>query len=448
VNVNDHVVRDYIDAVMRLHDGVQENVDAQMLGEIATSLGLDPGDMARVNQEAERVFQRGLNYLDREMWDEAAEDLATAAALAPDSVEVLGAFAQALDGRWWRDRDKSDGLQARALSRRCLEQDTSHQSSYAILKRHGEVERRQQVLFRTGVVAIVVSGVFFSIWLARSGESVKSISDEDQAMIQEVGSVSVSASSSDSVERERVVPRRQSEIPVAVISGQIEGLEVEIRSMRWSEDREGTIEDPDSEPKVHLVGVVENLGSRTIGKVDMRLSLSDRNEEVIARRKFVALGSHEASLRPGDRQAFSQSIAVEDVAFLRAALEVELVEHQAFDNRNTAIEITPNWAIPGSGEWRLWIGEREEVRSAASSGNEVYHKAVWEFQNLGLEPITQLGVEVEYVDSDDVVLEREKRWFVYDGGAQLMPGEKRQIRVVAKVSNRQENYLLRVVAVQ
>jgi hypothetical protein len=444
--VNDHVVRDYIDAVMRLHDGVQENVEEETLAEIASSLGLEPSDMARVKREAERALERGLNYLDRKMWDEAAEDLATAAALTPDRVEALGAYAQALDGRWFRDREESDGLQAQELSRRCLERDASHQASYAILKRHGDIQRRRLVMYRIGALSLLVSVVFLSTWLVRSQQGVSEVpAAGDKAAVDVDASVVNSTSKeTDAGQKPRA---RQTDIPVTMVAGRIDGLETEVRHLRWTEDRGGTIEDPSSEPKVHLVGVIENLGSRSVSRIDMRISLSDRYGREIKRRKFVALGTHEASLRPGDRQAFSQRITVEDVAFLRATLEVELVQHQELVQGSAAKEITPTWAIVDRNEVRIWIGEREEVRTAAASGDEVYHKAVWEFQNLGLEPIAQLGVDVEYLDSEGVLLERERHWFVYDGGPKLFPGEKRLIRVVGKVSNRQDGYLLRIVSV-
>ena len=127
------ILSSYVERVMALSAQRSSALSPEELREIALELGMSEDELAAADEAAEGHLLRGQGYLSHKLWEDAIEQLGSAAALAPMNVDMAFALAQAYAGRWRAKNDKEDCLEAQRLTRRCVELDPRFDQAYELL---------------------------------------------------------------------------------------------------------------------------------------------------------------------------------------------------------------------------------------------------------------------------------------------------------------------------
>ncbi len=127
------ILSSYVARVMEV--GAQRNsaLKDEELREIAIELGMSEADLQAADKAAADHLTRGQGYLSHQLWDDAIEQLQSAASLAPARTEVVFALAEAHAGRWSVRRQQQDKLEAQRLARRVIDLDARHAEAFKLL---------------------------------------------------------------------------------------------------------------------------------------------------------------------------------------------------------------------------------------------------------------------------------------------------------------------------
>ena len=130
---DEQILQGYLSRLMTLQDEREAWLEEADLDEAARDLGLSAEDLARLDATVAGHRQRGEQFLQRRLWDEAVDEFRKATALRPFDAELHHALARAYAGRWHASGADADRAAAERLARRTLELDADHRASYEIL---------------------------------------------------------------------------------------------------------------------------------------------------------------------------------------------------------------------------------------------------------------------------------------------------------------------------
>lgn len=170
--------RRYVARLEALPEDDPVHVHAEALRDLALEMGLDEGDLARAEEEAERRLRRGRDLAaaydlaaagDLEEagdLDEAIRQLRLAADLSPFQLEPERELARALARRWRRSGSESDRLTAERLLRRAIGVDPGDTEAEALLRvlRSPAPARPRPRLAIAAVALLGIAAVLLLAW--------------------------------------------------------------------------------------------------------------------------------------------------------------------------------------------------------------------------------------------------------------------------------------------
>lgn len=130
---DERLLQGYLARLMTLQDEREAWLEEADLEDAARDLGLTADDLARLEATVGGHRQRGHQFLQRRLWDEAIDEFRKATALRPFDAELHHALAEAYTGRWRAAGAEADRTAAERLARRTLELDTDHRAAYETL---------------------------------------------------------------------------------------------------------------------------------------------------------------------------------------------------------------------------------------------------------------------------------------------------------------------------
>lgn len=435
----DDALQRYIQRALELADQRQEALDEQDLAEIARDLGLTDEDLARVEQAIADHLDRGRGYSDHAMWDDAIREFEEASALAPTRSEVRLELADALTERWAATDFPDDKRRAEELARAVIDREPSNQRAYALLARLNPTSapapppraptpepdaarRRVLIMIAASMVMLLgaVPGLVMLVTRTPEPEVVEVVRSSDARPTPE---------SDDTGELD---------LPVEFAGS--DGLvfkPLRSRLARYPEKAFYT-----------MWGEFEVTADAEFEEIEVSVKLKSESGAVLTHEVNKAWGSHEATLRKGDRAVFTMLVEAN-----RDARSVELAVVRA--EREAAkgpyakpVVVVPKVEVEVADHLQLEIRQRNASFSPMMNGPKGFFEATWEFANIGDVPIRELTYTVTILDADGGQLATKKKLATYNSHPPIGPGEVALQSTIEMIDRPHKSYELAIIELQ
>ncbi len=381
---------------------------------MALDVGLTEDDLLAAEAHATEELQRGRNFLQSGLIDDAITSLQEAASLRPHDADALRALAAALQARWGRTGRDADADEAERVLRQLILVSPAERKAYDDLaalrrQRDGDVlappaavaRRTRSVVVAAAAVCVLIAGgaVAFILVKAPAPQPARG------QLASPSGSTSAPAP-----ERE---PSR--DLPVSLeVDGDLAGLTLDIQKSR--------LDVYDDSTWYRLTGELFNGAASELHELQVKVEILDEEGAVIAAEHETWLSDSEPPARRGDRRAVE--VLTQDVT--PAARSVRLSRHLATLQPGAAqypeAPVMPLlWAVPKPGAADLVLRERHRQESEHFDHDWAY-TLTFEVENTGQVAFTHLEIEVRFYDADGDRIAVDYTHVATTSGPALRPG--------------------------
>jgi len=172
---DDQALQAFIERATELDQQRDARLGEDDIREIAQAVGLSDEALDNARASGQASLERGRQYVDHQVWNDAISELRDAVVLLPGNVEARGLLARAYGGRFLRDRDGNDRNAAVRLAHQCTEVAPNYAPAYDLLDElDGPGARSQQqnvtmMLIGVGVTVLALVGFLLFAMFAGGG---------------------------------------------------------------------------------------------------------------------------------------------------------------------------------------------------------------------------------------------------------------------------------------
>ncbi|MFQ5569289.1 MAG: FxLYD domain-containing protein [Rhodothermales bacterium] len=403
----EHILQDYIARLLTMQDERDEWLDDSDLKKAAMDLGLSPTDLQRIDEAVEAHRQRGKNFSQHGVWDEAIAEYRQAAVLRPFDVSLIHELAVAHASRWQASRDTVDRDDAERYARRCIELDPNHHPSYELLTalkhRPKPPGRRAGVIAIVAMAAVVmVLGILVYLFLGTPpAPPLVETPLSDGPLPSEM------------------------QIPVHLLdTADPSGLHLDVQRSIFKRY--------DDSYSYTLHANVLNEESE-LHRLRMKMTLIGEAGDVLHTDYFDIRSDYQPYLRPGDTAPIAKLVFEKQPPppLQQVELSVDIIEREpAAADYGTPTSLPLDWDFFPPDYLDFEVFERE---SRITSGiGERMHFLTLAVRNNGTRSVQYLRVKVTWYDAQDGVITSELAYVVPSTGPALRSGETWVVRAIGK----------------
>lgn len=422
----DRIIETYI---QRLRSW-EEPLTADSLDTIAQEVGLEPDDLAAVQQKAQDHLERGRSYLEFSCLDEAIDELNQAMALDPLNLEGLQSLTYAYDQRYVKRKHASDKKQAIALAQRCLELDPNGEASVMLISTlEHKVNSRQRLIWLGLAALLVIVGAKPIMDMLAQRAEVEQLTQDAIADSQNADSQNLDTDSIESAETSTAA-----DIPITFEQA---GLSLDPRLSRLDNYEDASY--------YTLQGVLLNDSTQEIDALQLNIEYLDQAGDAIATDTKDVIAENDATVRPGDHHAIDLiQKTTPELATVRLNV-ITIDELPAPPSYDPAPLIPYTWEIQQPPQLDFDLTARSENVNIYDLTDSAYFNAEWAVTNTSDTAIRKLKLQIDFYNQQDDLFLSEEILAVYGSDAPMLPDEVRPVRVIKSIDKDYERYEVTVV---
>ncbi len=420
----DYILKRYIEKVLEIQDK-KDALSESELREIAKEIGLSDEDLKEIDNQIVAGSQRADGFMAHAIWDDAIAEWKQVLVLSPNRKNVRAKLANC-----YLHINEFD--LARTCAEETLKTDPSNAIAFQVL---AELQKRpsknKSVLFVIVgllVVVLAIVGVGLAMFLFTTSAADSPSSSKSTR----------SFSSNATPKPIKNIPKKFGTFPIEVELPP--GLEFEEHISKYDVYEDSAF--------YTLVGKIKNKTALEISEIQGILTFT--LEDGSSFQKNVEIHEdHNASLRPGDFAHFDALEKVSKSTLKSVSLKAGiLTSTPAVDSYPESKSVPFNWGKGVSRtQYKLAIFERTQSLGATSSFGQ-YHRATWEFQNLG-QTIRGLKMGIRYFSKENEELADNFFYVSSSSAAPLTPNEVRVANTIEGLPpGKFDHYKLRVIEIK
>ncbi len=402
-------------------------MDEAQAAALAEELGVDPAELARVEENATEHLERGRGYLRHDLPDDALTELVEARALAPWRGDVAVELARAYAARWRRDGEEADRREAESLARARIAEDPRSDAAYAVLR---SLRRRPwprgRIALVTGAGAALATGLGFYLSKPSAAPGQPAIPQDTPPAVAAPPSAPTPAETPQPIAPEGYTTEQfelsDGALPLAfALPPDLSGVGLAaVRSVHRVHSDNAFYE---------IRALLRNDSKLELGETKATLVMLDASGAPFDRVRFDVLPGYLEGLRPGDAHGFHHLTRTR-AELSGVVLLLDGAEHRpAPDSYPRARPITPTWDEPAPAGVSLAVRLREDHQNP-NIGGKVFHRLALEVENTGSQTLDRVRVE-KRLTKDGVVIDRDLGWVVSSTDPPLPPGGVRLVPLIS-----------------
>lgn len=427
---------DYIAQLENLRMRKTTTLTEGELREIVRELGWTEEDMVHLDNVVQTHVEKGSNFLERRLVDEAIDEFHHAHLLAPHRPLVMLRLAQSHALKWQTTKESDNRKTAEELALRVIDASPDNKQAYDVLAavRIPPYQKNARMVMIAVAMAFVLlfvaGGVAFVITAAPEPAYEQPATSHPPAFETHINPP---------VENEAPMPMTGDvTIPATLSVAGNHALRLETR-------RSINKNFPDSS-FFEYGWLLHNESDHEFKSIKGQLELLDSSGKAVVTTSVEVLGTHEALLRRNDVHTFSSTLRSNNTV-VSARLNLTTVDARPAPKSYPVPTVIPlTWDVTKPSTAGLIVKERE---SQADKGSEPlrFFKGTWEIHNSGDHPFDLLKLEIDFLDDQGKVFDSHQKYICVRSGADFRAGEVRTFSTTRNLKGNFASYRIRVVEI-